>query len=170
MFSGSGISVNSISVCDEFCVTGSEDGFMRLWPLDFSSVFLEAGQCVPVNHPCSQSPGWQANIEHLSVFVEHEGPVSLVCVSSDGSRVLAATTSGNLGYLDVCSRGYHTLMRSHTTSVLGFSVDGIRRRVTTVSKDSTVRVWDMDTIQQVNALNTNPNACFYSSTCVNTAG
>ncbi len=41
--SGAGIAVNSISVCDEFCVTGSEDGFMRLWPLDFSSVFLEAG-------------------------------------------------------------------------------------------------------------------------------
>uniref|UniRef100_A0A8C1YTD6 WD repeat domain 90 n=1 Tax=Cyprinus carpio TaxID=7962 RepID=A0A8C1YTD6_CYPCA len=119
---GAGIAVNSISVCDEFCVTGSEDGFMRLWPLDFSSVFLEA---------------------------EHEGPVSLVCVSSDGSRVLAATTTGNLGYLDVSSRGYRTLMRSHTASVLGFSVDCVRRRVTTVSRDSTVRVWDMDTMQQL---------------------
>ncbi|XP_065114825.1 WD repeat-containing protein 90 [Paramisgurnus dabryanus] len=119
---GPGIAVNSISVCAEFCVTGSEDGFMRLWPLDFSSVFLEA---------------------------EHEGPVSLVCVSSDGSRVLAATTTGNLGYLNVGSRGYHTLMRSHTTSVLGFSVDGIRQRVTTVSKDGTVRVWDMDSMQQL---------------------
>ncbi|XP_048030728.1 WD repeat-containing protein 90 isoform X2 [Megalobrama amblycephala] len=119
---GAGIAVNSISVCAEFCVTGSEDGFMRLWPLDFSSVFLEA---------------------------EHEGPVSLVCVSSDGSRVLAATTAGNLGYLDVGSRGYRTLMRSHTGSVLGFSVDGVRRRVTTLSRDSTVRVWDMDTMQQL---------------------
>lgn len=85
----------------------------------------------------------------FGVFVEHEGPVSLVCVSSDGSRVLAATTTGNLGYLDVSSRGYRTLMRSHTASVLGFSVDGVRRRVTTVSRDSTVRVWDMDTMQQV---------------------
>uniref|UniRef100_A0A672KHC3 WD repeat domain 90 n=1 Tax=Sinocyclocheilus grahami TaxID=75366 RepID=A0A672KHC3_SINGR len=119
---GAGIAVNSISVCDEFCVTGSEDGFMRLWPLDFSSVFLEA---------------------------EHEGPVSLVCVSSDGSGVLAATTTGNLGYLDVSSRGYRTLMRSHTASVLGCSVDCVRRRVTTVSRDSTVRVWDMDTMQQL---------------------
>uniref|UniRef100_A0A671RFH1 WD repeat-containing protein 90-like n=1 Tax=Sinocyclocheilus anshuiensis TaxID=1608454 RepID=A0A671RFH1_9TELE len=119
---GAGIAVNSISVCDEFCVTGSEDGFMRLWPLDFSSVFLEA---------------------------EHEGPISLVCVSSDGSRVLAATTTGNLGYLDVSSRGYRTLMRSHTASVLGCSVDCVRRRVTTVSRDSTVRVWDMDTMQQL---------------------
>lgn len=119
---GAGIAVNSISVCAEFCVTGSEDGFMRLWPLDFSSVFLEA---------------------------EHEGPVSLVNVSLDGSRVLAATSTGNLGYLDVASRGYRTLMRSHTASVLGFSVDGVRRRVTTVSRDATVRVWDMDRLQQL---------------------
>lgn len=41
---GPGIAVNSISVCSAFCATGSEDGFLRLWPLDFSSVFLEAGQ------------------------------------------------------------------------------------------------------------------------------
>lgn len=45
---GPGIAVNSISVCGAFCATGSEDGFLRLWPLDFSSVFLEAGQYLAV--------------------------------------------------------------------------------------------------------------------------
>uniref|UniRef100_A0A673Z2W4 WD repeat-containing protein 90 n=1 Tax=Salmo trutta TaxID=8032 RepID=A0A673Z2W4_SALTR len=119
---GMGIAVNSISVSSAFCATGSEDGFLRLWPLDFSTVFLEA---------------------------EHEGPVSLVSVSDDGLSVMAATTSGNLGYLDVSSRGYSTLMRSHTDGVLGFSVDGIRRRITTASCDRTVRVWDMDSMQQL---------------------
>uniref|UniRef100_A0A8C8EM98 WD repeat-containing protein 90 n=1 Tax=Oncorhynchus tshawytscha TaxID=74940 RepID=A0A8C8EM98_ONCTS len=119
---GLGIAVNSISVSSAFCATGSEDGFLRLWPLDFSTVFLEA---------------------------EHEGPVSLVSVSDDGLSVMAATTSGNLGYLDVSSRGYSTLMRSHTDGVLGFSVDGIRRRITTASCDRTVRVWDMDSMQQL---------------------
>lgn len=86
--------------------------------------------------PCLSSP-------------EHEGPVSLVSVSDDGLSVMAATTSGNLGYLDVSSRGYSTLMRSHTDGVLGFSLDGIRRRITTASCDRTVRVWDMDSMQQV---------------------
>ncbi|XP_060777132.1 WD repeat-containing protein 90 isoform X2 [Neoarius graeffei] len=119
---GPGIAVNSISVCSAFCATGSEDGFLRLWPLDFSSVFLEA---------------------------EHEGPVSLVCVSSDGLSVLAATKTGNLGYLDVSSRGYRTLMRSHTDTVLGFSVDGTRSQITTASRDGTVRIWDMDSTQQL---------------------
>lgn len=41
---GPGIAINSISVSSSFCATGSEDGFLRLWPLDFSSVFLEAGE------------------------------------------------------------------------------------------------------------------------------
>ncbi|KAG5262431.1 hypothetical protein AALO_G00275070 [Alosa alosa] len=39
---GPGIAVNSISVCEAFCATASEDGYLRLWPLDFSAVFLEA--------------------------------------------------------------------------------------------------------------------------------
>ena len=39
-----GIRLNSLCVNDSFCATGSDDGFLRLWPLDFSTVFLEAGQ------------------------------------------------------------------------------------------------------------------------------
>ncbi|CAG04359.1 unnamed protein product, partial [Tetraodon nigroviridis] len=38
-----GIAINSISVSSSFCCTGSEDGFLRLWSLDFTNVFLEAG-------------------------------------------------------------------------------------------------------------------------------
>ncbi|XP_045924452.1 WD repeat-containing protein 90 [Micropterus dolomieu] len=121
-YTGPGIAINSISVSSSFCATGSEDGFLRLWPLDFSAVFLEA---------------------------EHEGPVSLVSVSSDSLQVLAGTSTGNLGFLDVSSRGYNTLMRSHTDTVLGFSVDGIRRHLTTASSDGTVRIWNMDSLHQL---------------------
>ncbi|XP_053269712.1 WD repeat-containing protein 90 isoform X1 [Pleuronectes platessa] len=119
---GPGIAINSISVSSSFCATGSEDGFLRLWPLDFSAVILEA---------------------------EHEGPVSLVSVSSDSLQVLAATSTGILGFLDVSSHGYNTLMRSHTDTVLGFSVDGVRRHLTTASSDGTVRIWNMDSLQQL---------------------
>ncbi|XP_073345853.1 WD repeat-containing protein 90 [Pagrus major] len=119
---GPGIAINSISVSSSFCCTGSEDGFLRLWPLDFSAVFLEA---------------------------EHEGPVSVVSVSSDSLQVLAGTSTGNLGFLDVSSRGYNTLMRSHTDTVLGFSVDGIRRHLTTASADGTVRIWNVDSLHQL---------------------
>lgn len=77
------------------------------------------------------------------------GPVSLLLFSSDSSLVLAGTSNGNLGYLDVRSHDYSTLMRSHTDPVLGFSVDGIRRYLTTASSDGTVRVWNMDSLHQV---------------------
>ena len=39
-----GIGINCISVNEAFCVTGSDDGYLRLWPLDFSGVVLEAGR------------------------------------------------------------------------------------------------------------------------------
>ena len=39
-----GLSLISITVNEAFCVTGSDDGFLRLWPLDFKHVYLEAGE------------------------------------------------------------------------------------------------------------------------------
>uniref|UniRef100_A0A8B9Q1W1 WD repeat-containing protein 90 n=1 Tax=Apteryx owenii TaxID=8824 RepID=A0A8B9Q1W1_APTOW len=119
---GPGIAINSISVSSTFCATGSEDGYLRLWPLDFSAVILEA---------------------------EHEAPVSSVCISPDSLKVLCTTTTGNLGYLDIQSRDYSTLMRSHTDSILAFSVEGIRKQMATVSQDNTIRVWDLVTMQQL---------------------
>jgi len=64
--SGPGIAVNSMAVNETFCVTGSDDGFLRLWPLDFAHVYLEA---------------------------EHEGPVTAVNFSTDGLKVLAGTAT-----------------------------------------------------------------------------
>ncbi|KAM6299212.1 WD repeat-containing protein 90 [Aegotheles albertisi] len=119
---GSGIAINSISISSTFCATGSEDGYLRLWPLDFSAVVLEA---------------------------EHEAPVSSVCISPDGRKVLCTTTAGHLGYLDIQSRDYNTLMRSHEDSVLAFSVEGTRQQMATVSQDSTIRVWDLVSMQQL---------------------
>lgn len=49
--------IYSISVNEAFCVTGSEDQFLRVWPLDFTEFFMEA---------------------------KHEGTVSAVDISSDG--------------------------------------------------------------------------------------
>ncbi|XP_038619526.1 WD repeat-containing protein 90 isoform X2 [Tachyglossus aculeatus] len=120
--SGPGIAINSISVSSAFCATGSDDGYLRLWPLDFSSVFLEA---------------------------EHEGPVSRASISPDGLRVLSTTSTGNLGFLDVPSRRYSTLMRSHGDSIVAFASEGQRRQLATASRDRTVRVWDLDARQQL---------------------
>ncbi|XP_043312643.1 WD repeat-containing protein 90 isoform X2 [Cervus canadensis] len=80
---GPGIAISSLSVSRSVCAVGSEDGYLRLWPLDFSSVLLEA---------------------------EHEGPITSVRVSPGGLRVLSTTSSGHLGFLDVPSQAYSVLL------------------------------------------------------------
>ncbi|XP_069341826.1 WD repeat-containing protein 90 [Eulemur rufifrons] len=120
--SGPGIAISSLSVSPTLCAVGSEDGYLRLWPRDFSAVLLEA---------------------------EHEGPVSWVCVSPDGLRVLSATATGHLGVLDVPSREYSVLARAHTAPVLALSTERSRGQLATVSQDRTVRIWDLATLQQL---------------------
>jgi len=75
--------------------------------------------------------------------------VSSVCISPDSRKVLCTTAAGNLGYLDIQSRDYNTLMRSHEHSILAFSVEGIWKQMATVSRDNTIRVWDLVSMQQV---------------------
>lgn len=118
--SGSGLALNCLCVNESFCVTGSDDGFVRLWPLDFKQVFLE---------------------------MEHDGPVTAVDVSSDGLQLLVGTCTGNIGILDISTRSYTTIMRSHTGRILSMSLDSLHRRMATVSEDHTIRIWDLETMQ-----------------------
>ncbi|KAM6424015.1 WD repeat-containing protein 90 isoform 3-T3 [Liasis olivaceus] len=120
--SGPGISLNSICLSSSFCATASDDGYLRLWPLDFSEVFLEA---------------------------EHNNPVDLVRISPDNLKVLCTTTTGNVGCLDIQSRDYCTIMRSHIDSVLAFSVDSSQKQLVTISEDNTIRIWNVESMQQL---------------------
>lgn len=53
--------INTFVVNEGFAITGSDDKFLRVWPIDFSDFFLEA---------------------------EHETPVTAVGMSPDGLQVL----------------------------------------------------------------------------------
>uniref|UniRef100_A0A803SMR5 WD repeat domain 90 n=1 Tax=Anolis carolinensis TaxID=28377 RepID=A0A803SMR5_ANOCA len=120
--SGPGIALNSICLSSSFCATASEDGYLRLWPLDFSEVFLEA---------------------------EHDYPLSSVRISPDNLKVLCTTATGNVGCLDIQSKDYCTIMRSHTDSVSAFSVEGSQKQLVTVSQDNTIRIWNLESMQQL---------------------
>jgi len=56
---------------------------------------------------------------------------------------------GNVGILDISTRSYTTIMRSHTGRILSMSLDSHYKRMATVSEDHTIRIWDLDTMQLV---------------------
>ena len=58
-------------------------------------------------------------------------------------------SKGNIGILDISTRSYKTLMRSHTEQILSCSFDPSRRCLATVSDDETIRIWDLDTLCQL---------------------
>ncbi|KAB0401628.1 hypothetical protein E2I00_007286, partial [Balaenoptera physalus] len=123
---------------------------LRLW--DF-----QTGECLslfqsPVHTVCSLSfsdsgevlcgPG--IAISSLSV-----SQANSVRISPDGLRVLSTTSSGHLGFLDILSREYSVLVRSHAAPVLALATECSRGQLATVSQDHTVRIWDLATLQQL---------------------
>lgn len=110
--------IYSISVNEAFCVTGSADSYLRVWPLDFSEFFMEA---------------------------KHEGTVGAVEISPDGLKVVCGTLNGSLGVLDKSNQRYRTFLRSHTDQILNMDYHLGKRIIITVSKDKTIRLWDVAT-------------------------
>lgn len=114
--------IHTIDVNEGMCVTGSDDKIMRVWPLDFADYFLEA---------------------------EHESPVRSVSLSNDGLKIAVGSQNGALGTLDLTNQNYTTIIRSHTDRILMLALDARRKQFTTISADQTIRVWDMDTLDQL---------------------
>ena len=52
--------------------------------------------------------------QSFSVQAEHEGTILALNASLDGYRIGVCTSRGNLGVLDLLSKSYQTLARSHT--------------------------------------------------------
>jgi len=115
-------SINALVVTDGFCVTGSSDRFLRVWPLDFSDYFLEA---------------------------EHAAPVNALSVSGDCLRIAIGTNNGTVGVMDVATHGYRTVVRSHESIVLALAMDPHNREFTTSASDGTIRIWDLDSYDQL---------------------
>ncbi len=115
--------INTLAVNEGYAVTGSDDKYLRLWPLDFSDYLLEA---------------------------KHESAVSKVALSLDGLRLLVGTAAGTVGVLDVVTQKYTTVMRSHESAVLLAIHDPNpeSRSIATLGVDRTIRVWSLDTGKQ----------------------
>eukprot|EP01052_Picozoa_sp_SAG31_P008887 SAG31_NODE_457_length_15415_cov_4.380387_2_plen_898_part_00 len=108
--------ITSILVNESFCVTGSRDAYVRVWPLDFSDYFLEA---------------------------HHDAPITSVDASSDGLYIAIGTEQGAVGLLEVGNHVHRNILRSHSSEVTGLSVDVHDSMVATASSDGTMRVWSL---------------------------
>ncbi|KAK9866441.1 hypothetical protein WJX84_003773 [Apatococcus fuscideae] len=82
--------INQLALHEGFCVTASDDRFLRIWPLDFSDFLLEA---------------------------EHEAPVTSIGVSEDGLQIVLGTEAGSIGKLALLTQAYTPLLTSHTDTV-----------------------------------------------------
>ncbi|KNC47081.1 WD repeat-containing protein 90 [Thecamonas trahens ATCC 50062] len=114
--------IRSLSVVDGYCVSGSDDGFLRVWPLDFSDFFLEA---------------------------EHESAVTSVAISYDCLKILCGTAAGSLGALDILTQSFTTFLRSHTAGVHDLAVSPKDDSFATVAGDGSVRLWSLPDCQQL---------------------
>lgn len=75
---------------------------------------------------------------------KHEGTVCAVDISPDGLKVVCGTSYGSLGILDKSNQKYRTLLRSHTGQILDMDFHIAKRNVVTVSRDKTIRLWDVE--------------------------
>ena len=114
--------IYSIAINQAFCVTGSEDQYLRIWALDFNEFLMEA---------------------------KHEGTVCSVDISADGLKVACGALNGSLGILNKSNQRYQTLLRSHTASIISMDFHLAKRNVITVSNDETIRLWDLQLFDQV---------------------
>ena len=111
----------SLKIGGGFCVTGSADQYIRVWPLDFGEFYVEA---------------------------KHDGSVVALDISKDGLSVGLGTTKGYLGILDLTRQDCKTVIRAHFAGVDGLGIDLPSEQLISLGKDDTIRVWDTDICQQ----------------------
>lgn len=115
--------INCIAINEGFCVTGGEDSFLRVWPLDFSDFFLEA---------------------------QHDGAITCLSIRANGLQISVGTSTGSVGILDVSSHSYTTLVRSHDhRGATGVSLSHCLPEACTVGPDKTIRVWHSESCEQL---------------------
>jgi WD40 repeat protein len=122
MATGPSIGICAFACTSNFCITGSNDGYVRVWSNDFVQVYMEA---------------------------KHDQAICGLMPSHDQTRTLISTVSGSLGLLNLVTKEHRHLMRAHTASVVDADYDDIRKQMVSIGNDGTIRVWCFRTGKQL---------------------
>jgi len=107
----------SICVNDAFCATGSLDGYLRVWPVDFSEFLIEA---------------------------KHDSGICSVDISYDSIDFLCGTLNGSIGLLNIQNKQYKTVLRSPPGLIRNMVAHPSGDFLFTLEGDYCVRVWDIE--------------------------
>jgi len=114
--------LSTLAFTNHFAITGSHDGYVRIWSTDFSQVYIEA---------------------------KYDQSISSLISSHDQTRILILTESGSLSMLNLVTKVHMNLMRTHTKSIMDIDYDDIRKQMISVGHDGTIRVWCFCTGKQL---------------------
>ena len=109
----------SISSNEVFIVTGSEDGYCRVWPVGFEEFIMEA---------------------------KHDSGVCSVDISYDSMEILCGTLNGSIGLLNVHFKNYITLLRSPNCNIKLLFVHPLKNYIFTVENFGMfdcLKIWDL---------------------------
>jgi WD40 repeat protein len=122
MTNGPSIGICALTCTNNFCITGSNDGYVRVWSNDFSQIYIEA---------------------------KHDQAICGLITSHDQTRILISTISGSLGLLNLINKEHFNLIRSHTQFVTDIDYDDTRKQMISVGQDGTIRIWCFNTGKQL---------------------
>lgn len=122
MSNGPSIGICALTCTNNFCITGSNDGYVRVWSNDFTQVYIEA---------------------------KHDQAISGLKTSPDQTNVLISTVSGSLGLLNLLNKQHSNLIRSHTQFVNDIDYDDRRKQMISIGNDGTIRIWCFHTGKQL---------------------
>ena len=107
----------ALAVNEAFCATGSKDGYLRIWPVDFSEFLIEA---------------------------KHDTGVCAVDISYDAMDILCGTLGGSIGILNVQNKEYKTILRSPPNIVKQLILHPSGDYLFSIEGDNSVRIWDIE--------------------------
>ena len=111
---------------------------------------------------------WSPDFSKLVSEVSINQQVASCDISLDQNQISILSKDGSLSILELDASSFRVLMRSHQDEIVDLAMNNISGCLITIGKDSSIKVWLAETMEQVHEFNTSehdpPTAVASSST------